>query len=69
MVVIERSGIHARGRNVLFADGHVAWMDEQAFQAQWAQQQEKFKLPGLNELGDTAPEKQPAPAGPPQGKE
>lgn len=69
MLVIERAGIHARGRNVLFVDGHVAWMDEHAFQAQWAQEREKFNLPSLKDLGDTAPEKQPAPAGAPQGKE
>jgi prepilin-type processing-associated H-X9-DG protein len=66
MLVIERAGIHARGRNVLFVDAHVAWMDEQAFQAQWAQEREKFNLPSLKDLGDTVEEKQP---GAPQGKE
>jgi prepilin-type processing-associated H-X9-DG protein len=63
MVVIERAGIHAGGRNVLFGNWHAGWMDEHAFQARWAQQREKFTLPSLKELGDTVPEKQPAPAG------
>jgi len=56
MVVIERSSIHADGRHVLFVDTHVSWMEEGAFQAEWAQQQEKYNLPSLKDLGDTVEE-------------
>ena len=60
MLVVERGDIHAGGRHVLFLDGRVEWMPEEPFQARWAQQREKFKLPGLEELGDTTKEKQPS---------
>jgi len=56
MVVIERKGIHAGRRNVLFVDGHVESLPEASFQVRWIGQQEKLKLPSLKELGDTVEE-------------
>jgi prepilin-type processing-associated H-X9-DG protein len=63
MVVIERGGIHAHGRHVLFVDGHVWFRREADFQDLWTKQREEFKLPNLKELGDTVEEGQPVPAG------
>lgn len=52
IVMFERKGNHAGGRNVLFGDGHVEWMSEEAFQRRWAEQRQKYDLPALKELGD-----------------
>jgi prepilin-type processing-associated H-X9-DG protein len=50
MVVFERRVIHRGGRNVLFVDGHVERMSEEAFQQRWAEQKEQHNLPSLQEL-------------------
>ncbi len=54
MLVFDRYKNHTFGRNVLFADGGVAWLGEEDFEQRWAEQQRAFKLAGLSELGDEA---------------
>ncbi len=56
MVLFDKKGNHAEGRNVLFADGHVELMTEEAFQQRWANQQEEHNHPSLKELGDRVEE-------------
>ncbi len=56
IVVFERKGNHAGGRNVLYTDGHVEWMSEEVFQIRWAEQRQKYDLPSLKELGDRTEE-------------
>ena len=56
IVAFDRRGNHSGGRNVLFVDGHVEWMTEEAFQARWAAQKEKLGHPSLKELGDRVAE-------------
>jgi prepilin-type processing-associated H-X9-DG protein len=39
IVAYDKEGNHDDGRNVLFLDGHVGWMDEAEFQLKLAEQQ------------------------------
>jgi prepilin-type processing-associated H-X9-DG protein len=52
MLVFDRYHNHTFGRNVLFADGRVAWLAEEDFKQSWVEQQKVFNLAGLSELGD-----------------
>jgi prepilin-type processing-associated H-X9-DG protein len=54
MLVFDRFQKHTFGRNVLFADGRVAWLAEEDFKQRWVEQQKAFNLAGLSELGDEA---------------
>ena len=52
MLIFDKRGNHRGGRNVLFVDGHVGWINEETFQKRWAEQRQKYDLPSLKELGD-----------------
>ncbi|GAH38376.1 unnamed protein product, partial [marine sediment metagenome] len=56
MLIFDKRGNHRGGRNVLFVDEHVEWINEETFQKRWAEQRQKCDLPALKERGDRVEE-------------